>query len=426
MSREAPALRLPEVGDRLGDRYRIDAWIGRGAMGEVFAATDLRLERGVAVKVPRMAGEPLTTAALERFRREALATARLGHPNIVEVRDFAIGEPPFLVMERLTGESLEARIQREGALDPGLSIRVAQQVLSALEAAHDAGILHRDIKPGNVHLTELSSGELLVKVLDFGLAYLLEEPSSTKLTVTGTTVGTPAFMAPERLYGEPVDERSDLYSVGVCMYLSLHGVLPGSRGPAVEVDAALEAIVARAIAEAPADRFANAAEMVAALDAWTPGQPGVGILVPAPRARPRRGSGLAMFSTTAGLVLLVALFLGWRLWPNAEAQVEAEIEPPIAAAPAPPEPAPARIVEAAPSTPTAVDTPEPPPPERAIEAPAAGELVRRDDEDRPATPARARRPRPARPAPTPALTRESAALSEGPIEPDWSQARSRP
>ena len=215
-------------GTLLGGRYRLRSLLGRGGMGSVYAAVQEDLGRSVAVKIldPLLACDP---GQLERFRREALASAALGHPNIVQVTDFSAPtntQPPFLVMELLAGQSLGQLLDRESVVAPQRIAFIASQLLSALGAAHAAGIVHRDIKPDNVFLVSTSAFHDLVKVLDFGIAKLATEEGGARLTGTGAMLGTPAYMAPEQARGAVVDHRADLYAVGATMYQALAGRLP--------------------------------------------------------------------------------------------------------------------------------------------------------------------------------------------------------
>ena len=255
-------------------------------MGVVFEAVDQQLGRTVAVKLLRLDRE-IAPGAVERLDREAKAAARLGHPNIVQVLDFGRSEgEAFLVMEQLTGATLADRIWDERMLRVTSASRIHLQLLDALGAAHSQGVLHRDVKPANVFVTRLADGSELVKLLDFGLAYLLEEPASPKLTKTGFVVGTPAYMAPERVRGADVDTRADIYAVGVSLFESLTGRLPfvadnpmalrgkilmdgspSARALRPEITQELDAVVTRALAKRPEDRFQSAQAMAEALRA---------------------------------------------------------------------------------------------------------------------------------------------------------------
>jgi serine/threonine protein kinase len=275
------------TGSLLGGRYRVGALLGQGGMGAVYEGTQEGLDRRVALKVlhAHLANDK---DLISRFKREAHAVAALGHPNVVQISDFQTGgaDPPFLVMELLQGESLRDLLKRRGMLPPERVAYIFQQVLAALEAAHAKDIVHRDIKPDNVFLCATSVQADLVKILDFGVAKILrqEDPSIGKLTKNGFVVGTLSYMAPEQATGDPLDGRADLYSVGACMYLALTGRKPydGPSTPAIlkailtephvplaavrqDIDLGLAAIVDRALAKKPAERFGSAREMAAAL-----------------------------------------------------------------------------------------------------------------------------------------------------------------
>ena len=203
------------------------ALLATGGMGEVWAAHDLLLDRAVAVKVlgGALAGDG---RAAERLRREARAAGRLEHPSIARVLD--LGEHdgrPYLVMELLEGESLAARIDRAGPMPPAEAARVVAAVADALEAAHAAGVVHRDVKPGNVFLT--SAGE--VKVLDFGIAWCAHDAALT----TGELLGTAAYLAPERVLGHRATPAADIYALGVVLYELLAGHRPFEASSEVEL-----------------------------------------------------------------------------------------------------------------------------------------------------------------------------------------------
>jgi serine/threonine protein kinase len=214
-------------GRHLGGRYRMGAPLAAGGMGEVWVARDPLLDRPVAVKVlgGALAGDG---RAAERLRREARAAARLDHPNIARVLD--LGEHdgrPYLVMELLEGESLAGRNDRAGPMAPGEAARVVAAVADALQAAHRAGVVHRDVEPGNVFLT--AEGE--VKVLDFGVASAAGEADLT----TGDLLGTAAYLAPERALGRPATPAADIYSLGVVLYELLAGRRPFEGGSDIEL-----------------------------------------------------------------------------------------------------------------------------------------------------------------------------------------------
>jgi serine/threonine-protein kinase len=276
------------VGSLLGGRYRLLRKLGEGGMGTVYVGLQEPLGRKVAVKVllPVLARDATLVA---RFQREAELAASLGHPNIVQVTDFGVEDgAAFLVMDLLEGESLGAVIEREAPLTSERVRFIATQILSALEAAHARGVVHRDLKPDNVFLTSVSGVADLVKLLDFGIARLVED-ADQKMTATGQVLGTPAYMSPEQARGRPVDARSDLYAVGVVMYEALSGGMPVSGSNYHELmfaivdqiptpltdlvsglDPELVAVVNRAMHKEANARYASAAEMRAALDALGP------------------------------------------------------------------------------------------------------------------------------------------------------------
>ena len=263
--------------DTVGGRYRLGRKLGAGGMGEVYAATDLRLDREVALKLLRAA-----LAEQDGMRRrvvsEARLAARLTHPHVVGVLD--AGEQdgrPFVVMERLSGRTLRDELTHgplpaERVRDAGL------QVLRALAAAHDLGIVHRDVKPGNV----LDAGVGTWKVADFGIARWVHADET--LTGTGELLGSPSYLAPERIEGRQAEAASDLYAVGVLMYEALTGRKPfegddpfalaaaiheGTYQPPTEIDPdadpLIAAVIERAMRRDPSERFDGAEAMAAAL-----------------------------------------------------------------------------------------------------------------------------------------------------------------
>ena len=210
----------PLVGQLLDGRYRIDAKVARGGMATVFEAFDTRLDRTVAVKVMH-AGLAQDDAFVQRFKREAKSAARLQHPNVVAI--FDQGEDQgrvYLVMELVAGRTLRALLRERGRLDADEALGVTEGLLTALAAAHDAGIVHRDVKPENVLITD--SGQ--VKVADFGLARAIESTNHT--VADGTLIGTVAYLAPEQVLTGAADPRTDLYSAGVVLFEMLTGVVP--------------------------------------------------------------------------------------------------------------------------------------------------------------------------------------------------------
>jgi eukaryotic-like serine/threonine-protein kinase len=271
-----PVMSVPRTVD---NKYRIEQLLGRGGMGAVYRARDMRLDRLVALKVVRaeLLGDP---EARRRFRREAQIVARLQHPSIVAVYDY--GTFPdggaYLIMELVKGEDLRHVLQRDGRLDTDQSMRILTAVCGAIGAAHREGVLHRDLKPENILLPE---GGGPAKVLDFGVAKLVTEnrppdgdqredelqatEAHSVLTAVGMIIGTPAYMAPEQFHAVEADARTDVFSLGVVAYEMLSGDLPFGRGTLADVVLAH----ARGVPSMPADLVPAAAERAirSALDA---------------------------------------------------------------------------------------------------------------------------------------------------------------
>ena len=249
-----------EAGTRLG-AYVIQQEIGRGGMGVVYLAEDERLRRRVAVKVlaPLVASDETSR---ERLRREARAAATISHPSVAVV--YALEEIDahlLLVTEYVPGQTLRARIE-QGALPALEAAAIAGDIARALAAAHEAGVIHRDLKPDNVIIT--ASGA--VKVVDFGIAYM-ERPDAAQLTAAGATPGTPAYMAPEQLVGAKVDARADIYSAGVTMFEMLTGRHPLQPGATSDrTPGPLADIAARCLQQDPALRYQSARELVTAIE----------------------------------------------------------------------------------------------------------------------------------------------------------------
>jgi CheY-like chemotaxis protein/tRNA A-37 threonylcarbamoyl transferase component Bud32 len=223
----ALAAALP--GTVLDGKYRLDEKIGAGGYGTVFRAEQLALKRTVALKVFRPWEGSDTTVALERFRREGISACRLNHPNAVSVLDCGISSSgiAYLVMELLQGMTLAELLFSARVVPPERCAEILVPVCDMLGAAHDAGLVHRDIKPDNVFLHRSPQGEEVVKVLDFGIAKLLADADeAAPQTLTRSFVGTPSFVSPERLGGLDYDGRADVYSVGVMLYLMLSGRVP--------------------------------------------------------------------------------------------------------------------------------------------------------------------------------------------------------
>jgi serine/threonine protein kinase len=225
----APAPHSPAslLGSTIDNKYRLDDTLGSGGMGEVFRATRLLIGDSVALKVLH-AEQMSNQHAVERFRREAQAAARLKHPNAVSIYDFGVSNQGlvFLVMELVEGQSLRQILKQQGPLAPLAIAEILHQVAAALDEAHKQQIIHRDIKPDNIIVATLPSS-LRVKVLDFGIAKLRDlTVSATNLTQTGGVIGTPYYMSPEQCLGEELDARSDIYSLGIVAYECLTGLVP--------------------------------------------------------------------------------------------------------------------------------------------------------------------------------------------------------
>jgi serine/threonine-protein kinase len=231
-TRLQPVIGMPALID---GKYRVDAVVGRGGMGAVFRARDLRLQRDVAVKIVRadvMGGD----VARARFQREAQIVARLQHPAIVTIFDYGTlsAGAAYLVMEYVHGEDLRHRLRREKTLPPTATVELLAGVAAGVDAAHRAGVLHRDLKPENILLPASGTGP---KVLDFGVAKMTDSttPAGDRLTQRGTIIGTPAYMSPEQLRGEVLDARADVFSLGVMAFEMLTGRLPFGTGSFVDL-----------------------------------------------------------------------------------------------------------------------------------------------------------------------------------------------
>jgi hypothetical protein len=216
---------LFKAGDRVAENIELVSLLGVGGMGDVWLANHLGLDTKVAVKF-MSAALAQDGALTERFAREAKLASRIRSPHVVQIFDFATTSEgtPYIVMELIDGETLEARIRRESRLGIEDTSRIVVQLCRALSKAHEIGIIHRDMKPENVLLGE-EEGELFVRILDFGIAKHVDAPNG--VTEAGTTMGTPSYMSPEQLFHPTeVDHRSDLWSLGVMTYLCLTGSLP--------------------------------------------------------------------------------------------------------------------------------------------------------------------------------------------------------
>jgi eukaryotic-like serine/threonine-protein kinase len=280
------ALADPLIGVVVAERYRILEPIGRGGMGVVYRVEHARIGKLMALKL--LAGELSRDPDLiARFKREALMASKLSHPNTVQVFDFGTADGlTYLAMEYLRGHDLGRIIRQGGPLGADRTAKIVVQICSSLAEAHDHDIIHRDLKPENIVIVKGPAGDDVVKVLDFSLAKLRESKELGEVTTRGAIVGTPFYMSPEQIRGEPVDARSDIYSLGALMYACLTGqpvfdaptpmgVLtkhlteepdpPSTRAPSLSIPRGLNAIVMRALSKQPEQRYQSVRELQQAL-----------------------------------------------------------------------------------------------------------------------------------------------------------------
>jgi len=317
------------LGRVLAGQFRIDALLGQGGMGMVYRGVQLSVNRAVAIKLIT-GSAPNQAELVMRFRREAEATARLSHPNTVRLFDFGVTESQelYMVMELLAGSDLSVHLQEDQALPLAEALQITRQVLQALGEAHALGVVHRDLKPGNVFLARVHGGEIVAKVMDFGIAGIEQARETQKLTMTGAVMGTPAYMSPEQAQGLAVDARSDLYSLGVMLFEMLTGRPPFEADTVVslllahvtkapprlaEVRAdfpqlvAAQSLLDQLLAKTPEQRFANAAAALAAVDALASG-------TSMPPNHPQlRSSGVAHAPTAFATATSPQTPLGWTV-----------------------------------------------------------------------------------------------------------------
>jgi len=304
----------------MSDRYRILRRIGRGGMGEVFLAEHTAIGKQVAIKIlsEDFARKP---RIVQRFLQEARASSAIRHEHVVDITDYGHTPSglPFLAMEYLVGEDLKATLRREGWLPWPRARRMILQVLAALAAAHERGVIHRDIKPDNCFRVQRGDNADFIKVLDFGIAKVVGEEVDQHLTQTGVVMGTAEYMSPEQARSDPIDARTDLYAVGVILFEMLTGRVPfranGFMGtlskhimeappsprrvaPLADISRALERVVLKALAKEPGDRFQSAEAFAAALRALPPADERGATA----GRRPWPAAGMAMVLGLAGVV----------------------------------------------------------------------------------------------------------------------------
>ena len=380
-----------EIGEIIDKRYRIVSVLGQGGMGSVYRAEHTRLRRPVALKLLH-SQVSIGSEISKRFEREAFAAGRLDHPNCVAVSDFGELDDGtlYLVMEYVDGTPLEDLLDQEGSLDPLRALHITRHVLRGLKHAHEAGIVHRDIKPANVMLIERDGDVDFARILDFGLAKLVGEAAleegGKKLTQAGVAFGTPLYLSPEQATGGAIDHRADVYSTSVMLYEMLTGLPPfdsdeaiqvlmmhvtqdmpamSERAPEVSVPPEVEELVRRGMAKKPSQRYASAADYIAAVEAClhqlarapttlvrhdvalastppvaVPAAPGGAAMAPgalgvagaqpnAPRAAPRASNGPGVLqATSAALGAMVRTIAEAPLPSNAQKAGLADTEPP--------------------------------------------------------------------------------------------------
>jgi len=293
----------PLIGAFVGERFLVKRKLGEGGMGVVYEAEQTAIDRKVALKVlhPHLTDESLYA----RFRNEAAAASRLGHPNTITVFDFGKTETGslYIAMEFIEGASLDDEIRRCGALEWRRAARIAAQICGSLANAHENGIVHRDLKPENVMLLARGKEKDIVKVLDFGIAKIMEDDGKDQrqaLTKTGMVFGTPQYMSPEQIRGEKVDARSDIYSTGVIIYQMLTGSLPFNSetpmglltkhlmdppppfaqiSPASQVPADFERLVMQSLAKTAGERPQTMREVAEQIDAFVASAPTAAVAV---------------------------------------------------------------------------------------------------------------------------------------------------
>ena len=331
---------LPQVGDVLSDKYRIERQLGRGGMGAVFAATHLITQREVALKW-MLGAQAEGPVMVQRLVREARAAGRVQHPNVVDVYD--VGEHqgvPYLVMSLLSGRTLRERLVA-GPLQSREAVDLLMLAARGVAAAHRQGVVHRDLKPDNLFLCEAGEPGVQLKILDFGVSKLQDDPGQASLTQSGAAVGTPHYMAPEQARGRaPTDERVDVYALSTILYEMVSGARPFQAESynellyaiwheqpiplerrVADLPAGLSAVVDRGMAKRPEDRFADVEALACALEpfASVPFVPvrADGEARPSPQEATARSRSLLWAALICGLLAGLGLLL-WSARPAME------------------------------------------------------------------------------------------------------------
>ncbi|MCB9539278.1 MAG: serine/threonine protein kinase [Myxococcales bacterium] len=469
-------------GRVVNSQFRLLRKLGRGGMGVVYLAEQIGMDRQVVVKVLHAELVAGSDTAGARFQREAKAVARLNHPHIVQVHVFGQMETgqPYLAMEYVEGHTLTDLMIGSGRLPEARALRIVEQVCDALVEAHGAGLVHRDLKPDNIMLADRHGNRDYVKVLDFGLAKMVDAEERAGVTHDGAIFGTPRYMSPEQGRGEKVDARTDLYALGVVLYEMLSGVhpfearstldflmkhasapvvLPSARFPDLTLMPRVEQILKTCLAKDPADRFQSAAELRRVAREALRDLPDYARAAPTPagpvahRSKARRWLPAAVlvasFAVTLGVIALVARprRADDRRGRVAAAPKDAGALTAPHAADAiarPPAPTPRR--SAPPSTPASASTPRPglsarwtpaaastPPGPPARTPPAASTAAPSATSPRPSAPSPRRPPatacptwRPPCPPPTMAASPPTSALRSRPSTPSSTPPRPRP
>jgi len=280
------ALFDPLIGSTIDGRYIVEALLGQGGMGYVYAGRHAIIDKRVAIKVLRK--EPAADeSAAQRFLVEAKAASKIGHQNIVDITDFGVlpDGKAYFVMEFLSGPTLGKLVHESGRLDALRAITITVQIARGLQAAHDKGIIHRDLKPENIFVLERDGQKDFIKIVDFGIAK--DKEHKKKLTQAGMVLGTPEYMSPEQATGQPTDHRVDMYALGCILYEMLCGdvpyrgdtptktltmhvfekiVPPSQRAPDAKVPPQLEAVVLKVLSKKPNDRYQDMRELMGALE----------------------------------------------------------------------------------------------------------------------------------------------------------------